>query len=1313
MISLKEIQNDADHGDYVFTLIVHNTQSSQKEEETIQVRRSHKLVDNFLRNNDATIATTPTTTTMPPSSSLTVDELFTLFSGVLEASTSSSDFGNNEENKKRKISAVDLLTFLDDSPPSPLLLFKSLSVQRRVDSMETTVKKMYNRLEGLEAQFNEVYRLVKKLVEEEVSDVSGVVEALVEPLASSISTEDNFCVLDRTTGQTVDEVTPDDTPLSGAAGAIELGEGGNEKAKVQIPPATTFALCEPLAHSSDEDEEDVISRTSDLSNSIHCGNNVAEGGDQYIVSAPCAALSFAQEEAHQAGKQLANNLMKCLPLVNFYDGDILSLEKEYSLTKEDTDYYQYLVNFLRKQVRLSINCSLVETGLHEIGCALRGVDQIDLSVLLSRHHYPSWYSTLCESLGSFLTGEDDANRGDDANASSLASPLPPDSVDSARGNVAAGNGKILIKGLRCTKLSEENSQVTFTVNDVSISMQANRHMNLCFMAFLDEVNVLVGQDNLFKRSLLLIRAWWTAGASTYTGRSMGHYLTTEAQALMVCTIFNLHHQKIQSPLQALVILLVEWLNFDPNQEVWTLQGRQPAGNRPHSSSSTTLTSSVTSFSLGKSPLAASSINSGSEQYLIGQDTLEKYWRLYHLTDPNQNMSGGGGNQMGGATQIHPSYHPAMTNMNHNVNASNNPQIFVSQLDGYYNNNSSNNNSIGNNRLTSNALNDAAQPLEGVNSYPRSGLTIIHPFTGEPIVRAVLKNRLVSTKQMRTIDLAVKETATMLLDLLINVYNRQQRSVPMNQMSLFDHPLFSGMMTYFRENSKKMSVINQQQELHTQLSMENDLLLSCRSIYHYTSSDRIWQNILFVNFILFSIISESAILTATIESLAFKGPLPVGEVGKILTDISSMPQLSLHLKEKFGGLKKFLEKFPEVFIFSNDHPFNPHVLLRKCLGPEYQKMIYRGVIPMQIMTLFKKNTGGKRGNKGSNPHGTTPPPGNTPAAGIASMNLGTAFAPSHGPPSGAASISTWTGESQPSTFSGMNLDKVQPFVPSYGSSNNSITSGGVSAASNAYSSYPSHSTSLSSPTPMLDNNSAHPYAGVPNANNNNSFYHGQNNSSRYSLVQSYYRPKPAVPPSYTSSMVGNDRGLNARPGSSNSASRGFNFGSNPGLNQGYGQPSSASSLSGLIGNSGNTGGGFNSLDMPYSGSSRSSQPSHGYDDANRSFAGNMHSSNSYGGRDYSGSEHGDILGGNKSFGYPGGSSGYGNGSTAYPGLGLGSSLGESSNFFHESGNNISHGSTISLTGGSAGNNGIGSNGNMQYYFPTKDETGLPMIGMRRG
>jgi hypothetical protein len=88
-----------------------------------------------------------------------------------------------------------------------------------------------------------------------------------------------------------------------------------------------------------------------------------------------------------------------------------------------------------------------------------------------------------------------------------------------------------------------------------------------------------------------------------------------------------------------------------------------------------------------------------------------------------------------------------------------------------------------------------------------------------------------------------------------------------------------------------------------------------------------------------------------EILAEKGPLPVGEVGKMLQEATSMSALSAQLKEKFGGLKKFLEGNPDDFIlryalghrflrypfkrlndilivFSNDHPFNPHVYLKR-------------------------------------------------------------------------------------------------------------------------------------------------------------------------------------------------------------------------------------------------------------------------------------------------------------------------------------------------------------------------------------------------
>jgi hypothetical protein len=50
-----------------------------------------------------------------------------------------------------------------------------------------------------------------------------------------------------------------------------------------------------------------------------------------------------------------------------------------------------------------------------------------------------------------------------------------------------------------------------------------------------------------------------------------------------------------------------------------------------------------------------------------------------------------------------------------------------------------------------------------------------------------------------------------------------------------------------------------------------------------------------------------------EFLHEKGSLPVGELGKMLQEATGNSTLSTALKMKFGGLKKFLEKYPYDFV----------------------------------------------------------------------------------------------------------------------------------------------------------------------------------------------------------------------------------------------------------------------------------------------------------------------------------------------------------------------------------------------------------------
>ena len=52
-----------------------------------------------------------------------------------------------------------------------------------------------------------------------------------------------------------------------------------------------------------------------------------------------------------------------------------------------------------------------------------------------------------------------------------------------------------------------------------------------------------------------------------------------------------------------------------------------------------------------------------------------------------------------------------------------------------------------------------------------------------------------------------------------------------------------------------------------------------------------------------------------------GKASVGKLGSLLHSYTNNHGLSAMCKEKYGGLKKFLELHPDVFIIGPDHPFN--------------------------------------------------------------------------------------------------------------------------------------------------------------------------------------------------------------------------------------------------------------------------------------------------------------------------------------------------------------------------------------------------------
>lgn len=116
-----------------------------------------------------------------------------------------------------------------------------------------------------------------------------------------------------------------------------------------------------------------------------------------------------------------------------------------------------------------------------------------------------------------------------------------------------------------------------------------------------------------------------------------------------------------------------------------------------------------------------------------------------------------------------------------------------------------------------------------------------------------------------------------------------------------------------------------------------------------SVDKLWQSIHYCNFIIKSVVTESAILTFCFDVLSMFGLLTADDLGKRLNDASKVPQVMVTLKEQVGGLKEFLKRYPDVFVFSYEHPYNPHVFLRMTLTTELQVEVENGILPVKFLT----------------------------------------------------------------------------------------------------------------------------------------------------------------------------------------------------------------------------------------------------------------------------------------------------------------------------------------------------------------------------
>ncbi|MED6185100.1 hypothetical protein PIB30_053787 [Stylosanthes scabra] len=120
--------------------------------------------------------------------------------------------------------------------------------------------------------------------------------------------------------------------------------------------------------------------------------------------------------------------------------------------------------------------------------------------------------------------------------------------------------------------------VKCTVKNIAVDISFNQMAGLYALRFLEQVDQLVGRDHLFKRSIILIKAW-----CYYESRILGAHhglLSTYALETLVLYIINRYHSSVRGPLEVLYRFLDYYSAFDWENDYVSVDGPKALSSLP-------------------------------------------------------------------------------------------------------------------------------------------------------------------------------------------------------------------------------------------------------------------------------------------------------------------------------------------------------------------------------------------------------------------------------------------------------------------------------------------------------------------------------------------------------------------------------------------------------------------------------------------------------------------------------------------------------------------------------------------------------------
>lgn len=553
-------------------------------------------------------------------------------------------------------------------------------------------------------------------------------------------------------------------------------------------------------------------------------------------------------------------------------------------------------NYISKVLKKTLHSKSISIGGLAINTFLPD-DPIRVTVIMSKSHENAWYTRLNDQNSPSLYGPDISFQED------FLIDLDPDMDE----------GPIFqFTKVSAVRTDTLNSKIiTCQIANIHVEISVNYISELLFTVFIEEMDKLVGKNHLLKRSILLIRGWWEYESKAYFHESISDYISDSALSMLVCVLFNRFHTTISYPLQAFAYFLVEYAGLEWSTCVVTLQGPVALSDQGR-------------FDL-QSPDASDLLQSETLKRLSDtaagiEDTAEIV--LAEL-DP-----AGASSCPPAATSPPSTSSPFVSPISHSHSGS------------------------------------SRQPALAVVPFEKRRMNLLHPMCADLNMMSDL-----SAERVTNLMLFMQESAKMLQFAFDHGSSGSSTS-----SSSGDH---SPLRDYFRVitstftsnwrpdawddvssrssvsagDSKHSSLDDSFGDVVSEYSEEDSAVRDNLSV----SISRLWDRVRYADFLVEGRVSDTALKILCVDIMSDRGPLPVGEVGKMLQEVTNMTSLSACLKEKFGGLKKFLERYPEVFIICTDHPFNPHVFLKHTMTPEEQTTVVSGVVPDHILSRLKKKS----------------------------------------------------------------------------------------------------------------------------------------------------------------------------------------------------------------------------------------------------------------------------------------------------------------------------------------------------------------------